>query len=477
MDANKAWKSYKKASGEVKATFLRTIAQEIEALGDELVHRAMQESGLPEGRIIGERGRTCNQLRLFADLVEEGSWVDAIIDEAVPDRKPIPRADIRKMSMAIGPVAVFTASNFPLAFSTAGGDTASALAAGCPVIVKSHPSHLGTNNLVAMAIATAVSKCGLPSGVFASLNGGIETGQHLVKHPLIKAVGFTGSYRGGTALMELASRRPEPIPVYAEMGSTNPIFILGEKLNEEHESLATTIAGSVNLGAGQFCTNPGLLVFQKSETTSVFLENLQSAFSALQSATMLNEGIFKAYQAGKKKCIESNGVATLYESENGGQDWKGEAAIATVGGRDFLENRDLQEEIFGPFTLAVICEDEQELLKVAHQIQGQLTATIMGSQRDLENAEDLIDTLTEKVGRVIFNGVPTGVEVCPAMHHGGPFPSTSNGKYTSVGTDAIQRFIRPVSFQNMPDNLLPAALKRGNPLNIWRTINGERQRS
>jgi len=475
--AMEAWKIYKNTSGKQKAEFLRSIADEIEALGDTLVHRAMAESGLPEGRIKGERGRTCNQLRLFATLVEEGSWVNAIIDEAMPDRQPMPRVDIRKISVALGPVAVFTASNFPLAFSTAGGDTASALAAGCPVIVKSHPSHLGTNDLVAQAILSAIEKCNLPKGVFASLNGGIKTGQLLVQHPLVKAVGFTGSYRGGKALFDLANSRPEPIPVYAEMGSNNPIFILEEKLTADYSTLATTIASSVNLGAGQFCTNPGILVIPKSKATAPFLEKLKTAFSELQSATMLNEGIYKAYNNGKKHCFNAEGVSVLFESQNGNGEWKGEPAVATVSGNDFLANKNLQEEVFGPFTLAVICENESEFRTVSNSLQGQLTATVMATNEELEKSADLIDILTQKAGRVIFNGVPTGVEVCYAMHHGGPFPSTSNSMYTSVGTDAIQRFVRPVTFQSMPDALLPDALKYDNPLNIWRTVNGEKTKA
>ena len=471
--AHEAWKTYKNVSGKDKSVFLRTIADEIEALGDTLVHRAMAESGLPEGRIKGERGRTCNQLRLFADLVAEGSWVHAVIDEALPDRQPMPRVDIRKVSVALGPVIVFTASNFPLAFSTAGGDTASALAAGCPVIVKAHPSHLGTNALVAKAISAAVVQCNLPQGVFATLNGGVATGQQLVQHPLVKAVGFTGSFKGGKALFDLANCRPEPISVYAEMGSNNPIFILGEKLKSDDETLATTIANSVNLGAGQFCTNPGILVLPQTDATVPFLENLKLAFSQLPSEIMLNEGIHQAYQQGKIRCAQTKGVSVLFESQNDQDAWKGSPTLATVSASHFLAHTNLQEEVFGPFTLAVLCEDEREMRKVAHNLQGQLTATVMATNAELERSSDLVDMLTQKVGRVIFNGVPTGVEVCHAMHHGGPFPATSNGRYTSVGTGAIQRFVRPVTFQNMPDSLLPDALRRGNPLQIWRTVNGE----
>ncbi len=398
-----AWKAYRRVTGAKKATFLRTIATEIENLGDVLVHRAMVESGLPEGRIKGERGRTCNQLRLFGDLVEEGSWVDAIIDEELPNRQPMARADIRKMSLALGPVAVFTASNFPLAFSTAGGDTASALASGCPVIVKSHPSHLGTNALVAEAISKAVQKCNLPKGVFSSINGGIETGQQLVKHPLIKAVGFTGSFRGGHALCDIANSRPEPIPVYAEMGSNNPIFILSEKLKTDYEKLATTIANSVNLGAGQFCTNPGILVVEKIESTTSFIQALKTAFAQLESANMLNEGIFEAYEKGKATCVNTNVVSLQFEGETAKDDWKGSPSFATVEAKHFIQNKSLQEEVFGPFTLMVICDSNKEMAEVANHLQGQLTATIMGTVDELADSASLVETLSQKAGRVIFN--------------------------------------------------------------------------
>lgn len=475
--ASEAWSSYKKTSGKEKAIFLRTIATAIEDLGETLIHQAMEETGLPEGRIIGERGRTCNQLRTFADLVEEGSWVNATIDEAIPNRIPLPKVDIRKMSMSIGPVAVFTASNFPLAFSTAGGDTASALAAGCPVIVKAHPSHLGTNALVASAINRAVQQCNLPKGVFSSLNGNISTGQSLVKHPLVKAVGFTGSFQGGKALMDLASQRTKPIPVYAEMGSSNPIFILPEKLETDAKELAKTIANSVNLGAGQFCTNPGILVLQKGTKTTLFLEALKSAFSQLQAATMLNEGIFVNYNRNKNACLNTSGVSLTFEAYSHSENWDGNPSFASVSAATFLQNKKLQEEIFGPFTLAVICDNEQEMKRVAANLGGQLTATIMGTSAEIEKSPDLIDLLGEIAGRVIFNGVPTGVEVCPAMHHGGPFPAASNAMFTSVGTDAIKRFVRPVSFQNAPETILPNELKKDNSLNIWRIVNGERKKA
>ena len=470
-EAYEAHKIYRNTSGKEKAVFLRAIAEEIENLGDTLVNRAMSETGLPQGRIVGERGRTCNQLRLFADLVEEGSWVNASIDEALPEREPLPRVDIRKMLISIGPVAVFTASNFPLAFSTAGGDTASAFAAGCPVIVKSHPLHAGTNALVAEAVARAVEKCGLPHGIFSSLNGEIETGQHLVRHPLVKAVGFTGSYTAGRALFDLANNRAEPIPVYAEMGSNNPIFILKEKLKIDSQPMAETIANSVNLGAGQFCTNPGILVLEQGETAQTFLKDLAKAFENLPSDTMLGEGIHFKYQHQKGVFSNSNGVSMLFDSIT--EPWKAAPALAMVSASEFLNNRQLQEEVFGPFTIAVLCKDREEMLQVAQMLNGQLTATLMGTDIDFEESKDLAEILMQKAGRLIFNGVPTGVEVCPAMHHGGPFPSTSNSLFTSVGTDAIKRFARPIAFQNMPDTLLPAELQKSNPLGICRTVNGK----
>lgn len=471
--AHAAWLTYRQASGLEKAAFLRAIAAEIEALGETLIDRAVAESGLPAGRITGERGRTCGQLRKFADLVAEGSWVGAVIDEAQPEREPIPRADLRKMLIPIGPVAVFTASNFPLAFSTAGGDTAAALASGCPVIVKAHPSHLGTNALVAGAIRKAAEKCGLPEGVFSSVQGGIETGKALVLHPQVKAVGFTGSHRGGMALTQLANNRPEPIPVYAEMGSNNPVFLLPEQLGESADTLATTIAGSVNLGAGQFCTNPGILVLQKSAQSDHFVAAFGAAISGLSAATMLNEGIFRAYGEGVDAVADVKGVELGFQANIAPQKWDAAPAFAQTTAKNFLKEPVLQQEVFGPFTLIVICNDAQEMIAVAEGLAGQLTATIMGTTKELAEAGDLLNVLSQKAGRLICNAVPTGVEVCAAMHHGGPFPATTNALFTSVGTDAVKRFARPVTFQDMPDALLPPALQADNPLGISRTVNGQ----
>jgi len=469
--------AYAKLSGEAKAIFLRAIADEIEALGDELIARAVAESGLPKGRITGERGRTCGQLRKFADHLAEGSWVEAIIDEAQPDRVPMPRADLRKMSVAIGPVVVFTASNFPLAFSTAGGDTAAALAAGCPVIVKAHPSHLGTNSLVSGAISKAAKDQGLPSGVFSSVQGDLSVGKQLVMHPKVKAIGFTGSFKGGRAIFDMANNRPEPIPVYAEMGSVNPIFLLSEKLAAEGASLADTIAGSVNLGVGQFCTNPGLIIFKKSETSEIFVEALREAFESFHGAPMLNEGIYDNYGKRRSYCTSAAGVNIEAKGTIEPSSWQGEATFARVSGSNFLKNAALQEEVFGPFTLLVECESAEEMKSVARALQGQLTGSIFGSPAELGESAELCQLLTEKVGRLIFNAVPTGVEVCAAMHHGGPYPAATFSGFTSVGVDAIKRFVRPVCYQNAPESLLPDALKPGNPLGIWRLVNGQRVRS
>lgn len=475
VKARQAWLVYRHTSGQEKAAFLRAIAEEIEALGDELINRVMQESGLPQARVTGERGRTCGQLRLFAQLVEEGSWVEAIIDTALPDRQPAPKPDIRRMLTAIGPVVVFTASNFPLAFSTAGGDTASALASGCPVVVKAHESHLGTNNLVAAAIRKAAERMNMPDGVFSSLNGdGFKTGQLLVQHPLTKAVAFTGSFRGGKALFDLANRREEPIPVFAEMGSVNPVIILPQFLTQKSDFMARQLAGSVNLGVGQFCTNPGLVFVEENAAMESFFAGLKTAFSEISPGAMLNEGIHRNFEHKKSGLLEAAGVNKEFE-------WAGEAdqrqlqarqAFASVSGAAFIGNPHLHEEIFGPFTLVVRCKSREELLTAVSALKGQLTASVWGEIPELTAYTDLIDGLQSKVGRLIFNGMPTGVEVCPAMQHGGPYPAATDSRFTSVGTTAIRRFVRPVAYQDCPEELLPPALQNGNPLNIWRTVNG-----
>ena len=472
--ATAAFEIYKRTSFEQRAEFLDTIADEIMQL-EELVERTHLESGLPEARITGERGRTVGQLKLFASLLREGSFVEAIIDTAMPDRKPLPRSDLRRMMHPIGPVAVFAASNFPLAFSTAGGDTASALAAGCPVIVKAHSSHLGTNELVASAIISAAQKCNMPDGIFSSLIGeGTLLGQQLVKHPQIKAVGFTGSFRGGMALFKAAiNEREEPIPVYAEMSSINPVLILPGKIKQSADAVASQLSASITLGVGQFCTNPGLLFIVKDETTEDFIQKLAKALQQVTPATMLNQTICSAYYKERQHLLSTQGVETVWTGEEGKEDYKASASLAKTTAKNFSANRLLQKEVFGPSSLIVVCENEKELQSVLKSLHGQLTATIIGTADDLKQFHNCLDLLTERVGRVIYNGVPTGVEVSHAMMHGGPFPATTYSHFTSVGTEAIKRFLRPVSYQDCPQELLPDALKDENPLHIMRKLNGE----
>lgn len=472
--AVEAYQTYKKKSGKEKADFLRAIAEEIEFLGPVLIGRACAESGLPEGRIIGERGRTVGQLRLFASVLEDGSWVEASIDSPLPSRLPAARPDIRKMLQPFGPVVVFTASNFPLAFSTAGGDTASALAAGNPVIVKAHPYHAGTNELVAGAIIQAAQKTGMPNGVFSSHNANdFSVGQTLVLHPEVKSVAFTGSFSGGRSLYELAQKRIEPIPVFAEMGSVNPVMLLPEKVKVDPVKLAATIAGSINMGAGQFCTNPGVLIVLKSAETEVFKLELFAQIRKLLPQPMLHRNISNTFTRKTKDLLDVLVVKKLAESENESGELRGRPIVATVSGKDFIQNSDLAEEIFGPFSLLIECEGTKELTQVLKTFRGQLTASVLGTSADITAFRNQIEILQEVVGRLIFNGMPTGVEVGYSMQHGGPFPATTDGRFTSVGVDSIKRFVRPVAFQDAPDEYLPDELKDGNPLNIWRRVDGQ----
>jgi alpha-ketoglutaric semialdehyde dehydrogenase len=476
--ASAAFVIYKNKSGEEKATFLEAIAEEIMALGDDLIDRAVMESGLPKGRLTGERGRTVGQLKLFAELLREGSWVEAVIDTAMPERQPMPRADIRKMLVPIGPVVVFGASNFPLAFSTAGGDTASAFAAGNPVIVKAHQSHLGTNEMVGHAINKAIKKCNMPEGVFSFLIGkGSELGIKLVTHEGIKAVGFTGSKPAGMAIYKAAvNDRKVPIPVYAEMSSINPVLLLPGKL-QKNEKLAEQLAGSILLGAGQFCTNPGLLFLINDDHSKKLIDELITTVAAAPSAFMLNKGICKTYYKARKERKNLDGLDILVDGEDHSSEYKSSPFLSSVTGEYFLANRDLQNEIFGPASLIVECKDHAELLKAVNALEGQLTGTVMAEESDLSAYKNCIDALENKVGRILFNGVPTGVEVGYAMVHGGPFPATSDARSTSVGADAIKRFVRPLCFQDCPAALLPAELKNENPLHIMRRVNGTFQNS
>ncbi|MEP3209801.1 MAG: aldehyde dehydrogenase (NADP(+)) [Maribacter sp.] len=472
--ASDAYIAYNQKSGKEKAAFLNAIADNILALDDTLIQTYCSESGLPEGRAKGERGRTMGQLRAFAALLDEGSWVDATIDTAIPDRSPAPKPDLRKMLVPLGPVVVFGASNFPLAFSTAGGDTAAALAAGCPVIVKSHPMHAGTGELVASAIIKAAEATGMPNGVFSNLNSsGIEVGVQLVKHPQVKAVGFTGSIVGGRALFDLAAQRDEPIPVFAEMGSINPVIILPEALRNRAVELAKTYAGSITVGSGQFCTNPGLLLGIAGESLTQFVQNLSDEIVRIEPSCMLHPKIVGAYEKNKQTAIDQSGlvVAADYGSEVNVN--YARQAVVTVEGKTFLENTKLHHEVFGPFSMVVQCKDAAELQEIINNLEGQLTGTIISDTNEIAKYPQVITALQNRVGRIIFNGVPTGVEVCPSMQHGGPYPASTDSRFTAVGTQSIKRWVRPFSFQNWPDDLLPNELKNANPLAINRSVNGK----
>ncbi|MAZ25882.1 MAG: aldehyde dehydrogenase (NADP(+)) [Cytophagaceae bacterium] len=471
--AKKAFGLYKNTSGAQRGAFLRAIAGEIENLGDELLQTYVAESGLPAGRAQGERGRTVGQLRLFAKVAEEGNWLGATIDTAQPGRQPLPKNDLRKMNVPLGPIVVFGASNFPLAFSTAGGDTASALAAGCPVIVKAHPMHTATSAMVASAVIKAAEKCDMPDGVFSHLNAtDLSVGEQLVKHPDVKGVGFTGSMNGGLALAKIAGERKIPIPVFAEMGSINPVVILPNAISKKGEEWAKKYAGSINLGSGQFCTNPGLLVAIESSGLDVFANQLSQELTAQQATCMLHPKIAQAYAKGSRKMLDEAGVETLaLELGNSGENF-GNPAFVKVSGARFLENKNLHQEVFGPFSMLVVCKDEYEMAEILSGLEGQLTGTILAEADEAANYPEVVEALQSRVGRLIFNGVPTGVEVCPSMHHGGPFPATSDSRFTSVGTHAIKRWARPVAFQDWPAAMLPDALKDENPLKIIREVDG-----
>lgn len=469
--ASAAFPIYSHLSGKVRAGFLRAIATEIEGAVEDIVERGQLETGLPEARLRGETARTTGQLRMFASLIEEGSWVDARIERADPDRKPIPKVDLRSMHCPLGPVAVFCASNFPLAFSVAGGDTASALAAGCPVVVIAHSSHPGVAEIIASAVIRAAQACGMPEGVFSVLyGGGRSVGQAVVKHPVIQAVGFTGSRGAGTALMDSAAKRPQPIPVYAEMSSVNPVVILPGALACGEEALAESFYGSLTLGVGQFCTNPGL-VFLPNEAGEAFLTKLKSLVEAGSPGTMLNAGICKAYADSTAAFASAPGVETLARSASAVGPGQGAPAVFVVSIADFVKNEALQGEMFGPATL-IVRGSLAEIEAVIPKLEGQLTASIHATTEELTAHAKLASALQNRAGRLIFNGFPTGVEVCNSMVHGGPFPSTSDGRSTSVGTMAIYRFCRPIAWQSFPDAALPAELQDANPLGIKRMDSG-----
>ncbi|WP_250515425.1 aldehyde dehydrogenase (NADP(+)) [Caballeronia sp. INDeC2] len=470
--AEAAFDDYRHAPLETRAQFLEAIADNIIALGDTLIKRAMAESALPKARLEGERARTVGQLRLFASLVREGRWLSATLDSAQPDRKPLPRSDLRLQKIPVGPVAVFGASNFPLAFSVAGGDAASAFAAGCPVVVKSHPAHLGTSELVGRAVQKAVADNGLPEGTFSLVVGaGNAIGEALVAHPAIQAVGFTGSRRGGLALVDIAAKRPVPIPVFAEMSSVNPVFALPGALAARGDTLASGYVDSVTLGVGQFCTNPGLVIGLADSDLDDFIDNAAAALEKKSTQTMLTAGIAAAYEDGvKQRDAAAKRIAT---GEQGEAPSGALPALYRVSAEEFLAKPQLAEEIFGPTSVIVVCRDEDEMILVARSLEGQLTATLLMENDDIELARRLLPVLERKAGRILANGFPTGVEVSYAMVHGGPYPATSDSRSTSVGAMAIERFLRPVCYQDLPAALLPEALADDNPLSLWRLRDGE----
>lgn len=468
-----AFLSYQNVSGKQKKFFLYSIAEEIEALGDTLLETASQETNLPLARFAGERARTCNQLRAFGDLVAEGSWVNAVIDQANPDRKPLPKPDMRKMSIALGPILVFGASNFPLAYSTAGGDTASALAAGCSVVVKGHPAHPKTSALVTSAIQKAVAICGMHPYTFQHVEGNsFEIGKLLTQHPLTAGVGFTGSLTGGRAIFDYAQQRPVPIPVFSEMGSTNPVILLKDALQHQAKEYAKAFAGSITIGVGQFCTNPGIMLGIKSSALNHFTSLLALELSLTPSFKMLHKGIHHNYTNALSQVLLDRGVETIYHAHAEG-DLVASPVLARVTGDTFIKNPNLHHEIFGPFSMIVVCDHKDQMMEIWKSLKGQLTTTIIGTDHDLHANPDLIHVAKNIAGRIVFNFVPTGVEVTHATVHGGPYPAATDARFTSVGMDAIQRWVRPVCYQDCPDMLLPDELKDTNPLGILRKCEGE----
>ena len=472
--AAEAFGVYRRVSGRDRGAFLRTIAAKIESIAEDVIERAGQETALPRARLQAETARTCGQLRLFAQVAEEGSWVNARVDHADPNRKPAPKPDIRSMLRPLGPVVVFGASNFPLAFSVAGGDTASALAGGNPVIVKAHAAHPGTSELVGRAVQESVRECGLPEGVFSLLFGsGSQVGTALMKHPLVKAGGFTGSRSAGRTLMDVAASRPEPIPFYAEMSSTNPVFILPRALRERAGDIAAGLHTSFTLGAGQFCTKPGMVFLPQGSDAAAFAGKLRKFVAESAPFHLLTKTIHSSYDSAIAQRKTEAAVKLIAEGPQAGADagFAVSSALFETDAAAFLGS-DLEAEIFGPTTLLVEHSGREQVLAIARSLAGHLTATIHGTEQDLQEFADLIAILETKVGRLVFNGFPTGVEVTHAMVHGGPYPSTSDGRSTSVGSQAIFRFTRLVCYQGFPDSALPDELKDANPLGIWRMIDG-----
>jgi len=474
-DSWNAFLRYRQVPVLERVAFLHAIAEELEEASAALVVAAMEETHLPEARLKNELARTCFQLRSYADACLNGYWFDIRIDHADPNRIP-PKPDLRKMNIPIGPVVVFGSSNFPFAYSTAGGDTASALAAGCTVVVKAHPAHPHTCTLAAECIRRAIQRCGLPEDLFLHVYGASpETGKALVTDPHTKAVGFTGSYSGGRALFDWANQRPDPIPVFAEMGSVNPVFLLPGKLASNEAAIATQYAGSITLGVGQFCTNPGLILGLAGESLDRFVSSLGSEIAAIAPGTMLHEGIANGYATKRADALTS--AQLVAESTEPTGPLQGRPTIARASGAQFIANPMLHQEVFGPYSLVVACTDLNELRAIVDQLEGQLTCTLMATEEDLRANADLVSSIELICGRLILNGVPTGVEVCAAMQHGGPFPASTDARFGSVGADAIKRFVRPMSYQGWTDALLPAALQEANPLGYWRVVDGEMKKS
>jgi NADP-dependent aldehyde dehydrogenase len=472
--ASDAFDAYRAQPEEKRAIFLETCAEEIMLIGDQLIERAVTETGLPKARIEGERGRTCGQLKLFANVIRYGIHFDVRIDSAQPERVPLPRSDLRMQNIPLGPVAVFGASNFPLAFSVAGGDTASALAAGCPVIVKAHSAHPGTSELVGQAIQRAVKRCNLPEGVFSLIYGsGRTVGAELVQNLAISAVGFTGSRSGGEALMKLAFNRETPIPVYAEMSASNPVFIMPNALQNRSASIAKGFVSSLNMGAGQFCTNPGLVIACKGDALNDFIKTAELEINGTVAQTMLTSGIHAAYEEGINALKIHKFVDEIASGKQSFEKNCCQPKLFSTSAKSFLEDLNLQNEVFGASSLVVICDDLNECKKVALALEGQLTITIQLDKEDVNDVSTLMPILERKAGRILCNGFPTGVEVCHAMVHGGPYPSTSDSRTTSVGSSAINRFLRPVCYQDFPEELLPLSLKDSNPNQVPQLVDGK----
>lgn len=474
-----AWEAfhhYRKMSLKQRADFMRSIAEEMENLGDEVLRIAGEETHLPEPRLRNERARTMLQLHNYADACERGDWLEARIDTAIANRNP-PKPDLRKMLTPLGPVVVFGAANFPFAYSTAGGDTACAFAAGCPVIVKAHPAHPATSEMVASAILKAAKNLNMPEGIFAHIQGASnDVGEALVKHPFTKAVGFTGSFLGGRQLFDWANQRKEPIPVFAEMSSINPAFLLPEKLKESPAGVAKLYASSITLGVGQFCTNPGLIIGIDDENLETFIQTLGEEIKNVPPGEMLHAGIFKNYVESRANALSQDQVETVAASEVEPLFNQATPTLASATAQAFINNPILHQEVFGPYSIVIRCRHIDDMIEVATHLEGQLTATFMATENDMRNNNELVDAVRNICGRFIVNGVPTGVEVCLSMHHGGPFPATTDSRFTSVGADGIKRFARPICYQNWPDELLPDELKNKNPLKIWRTVNDQLQR-